>query len=123
MDEKMNVDKIDFFNVGKKVKVKQGPLKGMEGSLIQKSNRSRLVIAIDGIKQSLTIDIDYRDLEIIKEGWNVYRFMIFLYLILILLPVSLFSQERLIRPGDAIEIIAPQSVHRQQTHPEKQKFY
>ena len=68
MDEKMNVDKIDFFNVGKKVKVKQGPLKGMEGSLIQKSNRSRLVIAIDGIKQSLTIDIDYRDLEIIKEG-------------------------------------------------------
>lgn len=67
MEEKMNVDPIDFFAPGTKVRVKQGPLKGVEGTLIQKNSNNRLVITIDGIKQALSVAIDYRDLAILKE--------------------------------------------------------
>ncbi len=65
MAVKVNFDHTDLFTPGKKVKVKQGPLKGVEGTLIRKNNKNRLVIAIDGIKQALSIEIDYRDLEIL----------------------------------------------------------
>ncbi len=65
--EKMKVEPIDFFTPGKKVSVRQGPLKGVKGILLQRNNRNRLIIAIDGIKQALSIDIDYRDLEILRE--------------------------------------------------------
>ena len=68
MAEKVNVDPIDFFTPGKKVRVKQGPLKGVEGTLIHKNNKNRLVITIDGIKHALSVAIDYRDLEILKKG-------------------------------------------------------
>lgn len=67
IDERVNAYPIDFFTVGKKVRVKWGPLKGVEGSLIHKNNQSRLVIAIDGIKQALSIEINYCDLELLNE--------------------------------------------------------
>ncbi len=63
LEEKVNFDQADFFIPGKKVRIRQGPLKGVEGTLIHKNNKNRLAIAIDGIKQALSIDIDYRDLE------------------------------------------------------------
>jgi len=65
LDEKMKVDPIEFFIPGKKVKVKRGPLKGVEGTLIHKHNKNRLVITIDGIRQALSVETDYRDLEIL----------------------------------------------------------
>ena len=65
LSEKLNVKQADFFTPGNKVRVKHGPLKGVEGTLVHKSNKNRLIIAIDGIKQALSIEIDYRDLEIL----------------------------------------------------------
>lgn len=65
--EKINVEPISLFTPGKMVRVKQGPLKGIVGSLIQRNHGNRLVIAIDGIQQALSIEIDYRDLEIVRE--------------------------------------------------------
>jgi len=44
-----------------------------------------------------------------KRGINLYQFKKLIYLIYLLIPLSIYSQERLIKPGDAIEIIAPQS--------------
>ncbi len=43
------------------------------------------------------------------RGIEVYQFKKLIYLIYLLIPLSIYSQERLIKPGDAIEIIAPQS--------------
>ncbi|MDZ7400784.1 MAG: UpxY family transcription antiterminator [candidate division KSB1 bacterium] len=68
MTEKMRIDPINCFVTGKKVRVRQGPLKGIEGTLVHKNNKNRFVIAIDGIRQALSIEIDYRDLEILREG-------------------------------------------------------
>lgn len=68
IEEKMKVDPIACFTPGKKVRVRQGPLKGIEGRLTHTNNKNRLIIAIDGIQQALSIEIDYRDLEILREG-------------------------------------------------------
>ena len=65
LDEKVSIYQADSFTPGKKVKIFRGPLKGVEGTLIRKNNKNRLVIAIEGIKQALSIEIDYRDLEIL----------------------------------------------------------
>lgn len=65
LDEKVSIYQADFFRPGKRVKIFRGPLKGVEGTLIHKNSQNRLVIAIDGIKQALSIEINYRDLEIL----------------------------------------------------------
>lgn len=65
LEKKMTIYHTDFFVPGKKVKIFRGPLQGVEGTLIQKNNKNRLVISIEGINQALSIEIDYRDLEIL----------------------------------------------------------
>lgn len=65
LEKKQSVDYANYFTVGKKVKVVQGPLKGLQGTLINSKNNSRLVICIDGIRQAISVEIDPRDLELI----------------------------------------------------------
>jgi transcription antitermination factor NusG len=47
----------DFFE-GQKVRVVCGPLYGMEGIYIKNRSRSRLLINLDGILQSLIVEIN-----------------------------------------------------------------
>ena len=65
LEKKQSVEYSDYFIPGKKVKVARGPFKGIEGTLVTNKNNNRLVIAIEGIKQAISIEIDPRDLELI----------------------------------------------------------
>lgn len=65
LERSQTVDYADFFTPGKKVKVIQGPLKGIQGTLIYNKSNNRLVVAIDGIKQAISVEIDPRDLQLI----------------------------------------------------------
>lgn len=60
-----SVKQVNFFVPGKKVRIRQGILKGIEGFLIRDNNNHRFVIAIDTINQGISIDIDANDLEAI----------------------------------------------------------
>lgn len=44
--------------LGEKVKVVVGPFRGLEGKVIQRKNRTRLVIVIDAIMQAASVEID-----------------------------------------------------------------
>ncbi len=55
----------DYFTPGKRVSVKRGPLKGLEGTLIENKNQAKLKISIDGIQQAFSVEIDIRDLELL----------------------------------------------------------
>lgn len=55
----------DYYTPGQRVRVTQGPLKGLEGTLTQVRNDSKLIIGIDGIKQAISVQIDPRDLCVI----------------------------------------------------------
>jgi NADH:ubiquinone oxidoreductase subunit K len=45
------------------VRVRSGPLAGVEGILVRRKNAARFVISVDLIARSVALDIDALDLE------------------------------------------------------------
>ena len=49
---------IDYFVKGETVEVKNGPLKGLIGEVIRVDNNDRLVVRVDAIQHSISVQID-----------------------------------------------------------------
>ncbi|MGD0790744.1 MAG: UpxY family transcription antiterminator [Terriglobales bacterium] len=52
-----------YLVVGKRVRIKAGPMTGLEGVLVRKKNNFRVVLALDVIMQSVAVEVDADDLE------------------------------------------------------------
>jgi transcription antitermination factor NusG len=52
-----------FLRAGRRVKVRSGPLAGLEGTLVRRKNRLRFVVSIELILKSVSAEIDEADLE------------------------------------------------------------
>lgn len=52
-----------FLKCGQRVRVKQGPLEGVEGILVRKKNLYRLVLSVEMLAQSVAVEIDAADVE------------------------------------------------------------
>jgi transcription termination/antitermination protein NusG len=52
-----------YLRVGQRVRVKHGPFHGWEGVLVEKKNSTRLVITVDQIMKSVSIDLSGADVE------------------------------------------------------------
>jgi transcription termination/antitermination protein NusG len=52
-----------FLTVGRRVRVKVGPLAGLEGIVIRKKNRLRLVISLELIRRAAAVEVEAADLE------------------------------------------------------------
>ncbi len=52
-----------YLRVGQRVRVKHGPFQGWEGVLVEKKNSTRLVITVDQIMKSVSIDLNGADVE------------------------------------------------------------
>jgi transcription antitermination factor NusG len=52
-----------FLRCGERVRVKRGPLQGVEGVLVRKKNQIRLVLSVDMLAQSVAVEIDAADVE------------------------------------------------------------
>ncbi len=46
------------LQVGSRVRIEEGPLAGIEGSLVKYKNRSELLISVDLIQQSVSVEIE-----------------------------------------------------------------
>jgi transcription antitermination factor NusG len=53
----------DFINEGQRVRVKNGPLKDLEGWIVRKDRKLRLVISVESIMQSVSVTIDADQVE------------------------------------------------------------
>jgi len=51
-------DAIDYFVKGETVEVKSGPLKGLIGEVIRMDNNDRLLVRVDAIQHSISVQID-----------------------------------------------------------------
>ena len=49
--------------VGDGIRIVRGPLRGLEGTLVQKTNRYRFVLSVDLIQQAVCCEIDAADVE------------------------------------------------------------
>jgi transcription antitermination factor NusG len=51
-----------YLEAGRRTRVVRGPLAGMQGIVLRRKNRSRLVISFDLIQRSMAIEVDEADL-------------------------------------------------------------
>jgi len=58
MEEKVCADPFPYLREGDRVFVKSGPLKGIEGFIVRKDEHCRLVLSLDLIMQSISVQID-----------------------------------------------------------------
>jgi transcription antitermination factor NusG len=52
-----------YLRAGRRVRVRSGPFQGLEGIVLRRKDRCRLVFSIDLIQRSLAIELDEADLE------------------------------------------------------------
>ena len=48
---------------GKRIRVKSGPLVGVEGTILRRKGKMRLVVSVEAIQRSIIFDFDATDLE------------------------------------------------------------
>jgi transcription antitermination factor NusG len=56
-----------YLKVGRRARVKSGPLQAMVGILLRKKNLERFIISLDLIQRSISVEIDATELESISE--------------------------------------------------------
>jgi len=59
----LNVEPHPYLNVGSTARVCRGPLAGMTGIIVRKKNKSRLIVSLELIMKSVSVEIDEHDLE------------------------------------------------------------
>jgi transcription antitermination factor NusG len=67
--QSLNADPHPFLKTGDWVRVNSGPLKGLEGILIRKKNFYRLVLSVELLVKSISVEVDVADVERMA-GWN-----------------------------------------------------
>ncbi len=63
LKEKRHLNRIDFFTRGQKVRITQGILKGLEGTVICVKGQCRFILAIESIRQAIAVEVDGAELE------------------------------------------------------------
>jgi len=54
-----------YLNVGRSVRVRSGPLKGLEGIILRTKDRCRIILSIHLIMRSVAVEVDESDLEFV----------------------------------------------------------
>ena len=57
-----------FLREGAWVRVKRGPLRGLEGLLVRVKSKSRLVLSVTLLSQSVATEIDISDVEVLRPA-------------------------------------------------------
>ena len=57
-----------FLMLGRRVRIKSGPLQGLEGILLRRKSNLRVVISVGLIHRSIAVDVDSIDLEEILQA-------------------------------------------------------
>jgi len=63
LESKISVDPYPYVKVGRRVEIIAGPLKGIQGILVQKKGRFRFVLRVDLIRQAVAVEIDAADVR------------------------------------------------------------
>lgn len=63
----LNAEPHPYLDVGDKVKVRRGPLEGMTGFVLRRKNGCRLVISLELIMKSVSVEVSGQDLDSIEQ--------------------------------------------------------
>ena len=63
VEHSLDAEPHPFLKSGDRVRVKSGPLAGLEGILIRKKNFYRLVLSVELLVKSISVEVDVADVE------------------------------------------------------------
>ena len=55
-----------YLKVGSRVRIRSGPLEGLHGILVRKKGKLRVVVSVDLIMRSISIDVEASEVEPVK---------------------------------------------------------
>ena len=64
LETNLYFDPFPYFTEGKEVVVVNGPLDGMRGKIIERRGECRLIMSVDLIKRSISVEVDISDVEL-----------------------------------------------------------
>ncbi len=59
----VNLDPYPYLQTGQRIRIKRGPLAGIEGLLVEKAGQHRLVLSVDILNQSTSVTIQASEVE------------------------------------------------------------
>jgi transcription antitermination factor NusG len=59
-----------YLVVGERVRIRAGAMAGMVGVLVRKKSNLRVVLSLDQIMQSIAVEVDGEDLEMVADADN-----------------------------------------------------
>jgi transcription antitermination factor NusG len=59
----LHAEPCPYLQVGRRVRVRSGPLQGLEGILLKKKSGYRFVLSLELIQRSIAVEVDAADLE------------------------------------------------------------
>ncbi len=63
VENKEEIDPYPYLNEGQMVRIKKGPLAGVEGILVERVDKHILVLSVDVLRQGVALKIDASDVE------------------------------------------------------------
>jgi transcription antitermination factor NusG len=63
VESPLRVEPHPFLKYGERVRVKSGPLQGLEGILVARKNLFRLIISVEMLGRSAAVEVDIRSVE------------------------------------------------------------
>jgi transcriptional antiterminator NusG len=63
IDSGVHLDPYPYLQEGQRIRIKRGPLAGVEGLLVEKSGQHKLVLSVDILCQSTSVTIQASDVE------------------------------------------------------------
>jgi transcription antitermination factor NusG len=65
LDGRVGVQPHPYLQVGRRVRIKSGALKGLDGILLKKKNGYRFVVSLDLIQRSIAVELDAGEIEVL----------------------------------------------------------
>jgi transcription antitermination factor NusG len=54
-----------YLSAGKRVKIQDGPLSGLEGTVVRRKGRTRMIVSVDFLQRSIAVDLEPGDLRLV----------------------------------------------------------
>jgi transcription antitermination factor NusG len=64
LNQSITAEPHPYLQAGRRVQIKSGPLRGIEGIVVRRKGNLRLVVSIDLLMRSIIVDVDVADLEL-----------------------------------------------------------
>ena len=63
VDERLLIDPYPYLKAGQRVYVRSGPLAGIEGFIVRKNSKCRLIVSVEMMMQSVSVEVDESTVE------------------------------------------------------------